>query len=381
MSYVKIQQDTMINIADAIRDKLGEDEHYLPSEMPDAIKSIEGGREVLYCMTEMIISVRHSQSNYSSFIDSTTLYAKNTVTSGWNIALDGDRIYAENSVKIYAKKAGKYLTFKIKQKQNTPGTEGEVLEFEINDYQADDLLYKITPPADGYMYTFVAVALDESSGSPAITDITFSEDYSALATTVDGDIREITPTIVDGAITEIDVDGSKVTVEYDENGYLTKVGSVDVDGIGEITPNRLYLYKNGDECTDVTGGWESPTGWSEGIYSGYTITSGQKNNITLHTDASNHYENYVNALVTKNKIDLAPYSKLVVAIISGLNIGAKNSCLMVGIPQEKAFNYAFEAGADTVYTHDISARNNERYINIVSQNGRNAIVSEIYLEK
>ena len=43
MSTMLIQSDTLTDIADAIRDRLGTADTYLPSEMPDAIESIIGG--------------------------------------------------------------------------------------------------------------------------------------------------------------------------------------------------------------------------------------------------------------------------------------------------------------------------------------------------
>ena len=43
MSTMLIQSDTLSTIADAIRDKLGVQTEYLPSEMPGAIESITGG--------------------------------------------------------------------------------------------------------------------------------------------------------------------------------------------------------------------------------------------------------------------------------------------------------------------------------------------------
>ena len=43
MSNVMIDADVMTSIANAIRDKTKTSDSYLPSEMPEAIKSISGG--------------------------------------------------------------------------------------------------------------------------------------------------------------------------------------------------------------------------------------------------------------------------------------------------------------------------------------------------
>lgn len=71
------------------------------------------------------------------------------------------------------------------------------------------------------------------------------------------------------------------------------------------SPNKpLYLYNEGDECVDITGGWKLKP------YSGYeSYTSVKKNASNMYFYLA--YANYCGSLVTNNKIDVTGYSKLI----------------------------------------------------------------------
>lgn len=215
MADVLIKSETMANIADAIREKLGVSNTYFPSEMPDAIKSIEGGGgEIKYVLN--FINGGYINTDDGSVVS----------YSSWKYS-DYVPIIAPKLIVTSNETATNYNAFYDKDKQYISG----FLLNEVVDIPSNAAYFRISV---GKEFDAIATGIDKQHETPEITDITFAEDYSALATTVDGDIREITPTMVDGVITEIDVDGSKIAVEYDDDGYLAKVGSVDVDGVGEL---------------------------------------------------------------------------------------------------------------------------------------------------
>ena len=89
-----------------------------------------------------------------------------------------------------------------------------------------------------------------------------------------------------------------------------------IDGIDNNNNNnnveenveKYYLFKDGDEYTDVTGGWKLN-------YYGYLdspLWSKTSNNTVLHggTYLKNSYDTQGSAMVTSSKIDLSEYSKI-----------------------------------------------------------------------
>lgn len=83
----------------------------------------------------------------------------------------------------------------------------------------------------------------------------------------------------------------------------------------EIT-KKLYLYRDGDECEDVTGGWtvtalsEIASGWSDG--SANLSISKQDQYMTLQQSAANRY--CVASLSAANKIPIGKYTKLCIEV-------------------------------------------------------------------
>ena len=78
--------------------------------------------------------------------------------------------------------------------------------------------------------------------------------------------------------------------------------------------NRTYLYNNGDECEDITGGWEEFAWdpWNYGSVAAYSHKG-------VHTlDFGDYSKNYFGdgGFKTKNNINLNDYSKLYIDVSS-----------------------------------------------------------------
>lgn len=273
MADVLIKSESMTNIANAIREKLNTSDTYLPSEMPDAILSIEGGGggsasadieaniwrykkqggstqypSQIWWYSDQIVFDAQAADSYAMFYTTELDFDRiEKITIDYRPTLSGGSAgEGEVTIGIGDDSYDNFDTVIKYTNTFDATTQREVIEFNASNIKGNKRLkFMIHHIPSGYaaqirLYKCTIKLAVAGGETPEITNITFSEDYSALATTVDGDIREITPTIVDGVITEIDVDGSKVTVEYDEDGYLTKVGSVDID-IPEDLDGRLYL--------------------------------------------------------------------------------------------------------------------------------------------
>lgn len=95
------------------------------------------------------------------------------------------------------------------------------------------------------------------------------------------------------------------------SGSDTASVDVVVDAIGQYSCtieyfNGLRLYWLGDECEDVTGGWNS-NGYSQ---SGWSVNSGTKNTDNMYLQASGSDSNYISLLGTTNIVPLTNYTKL-----------------------------------------------------------------------
>lgn len=90
-----------------------------------------------------------------------------------------------------------------------------------------------------------------------------------------------------------------------------------------ITVNPVYLYKNGDQCTNVTGGWS--------VTNQCTVTQeATYMQVYAGTDKAG-------SAATKNKINLANYKTLVFK--GYCNKNRDNSILYVGDTSQSSFNY------------------------------------------
>lgn len=84
--------------------------------------------------------------------------------------------------------------------------------------------------------------------------------------------------------------------------------------------NMLYLYNEGDECTDVTGGWT--VGWTYTIGGHYSY---RKETDHLYLNAGGDQVQVAVSFTTKNFIDVSKYSKLCVeastSVLSNTGLG------------------------------------------------------------
>lgn len=93
-----------------------------------------------------------------------------------------------------------------------------------------------------------------------------------------------------------------------------KVQTVTVDSnITVMLQHAVYLYKDGDECTDITGGWSS-SGYTSSS-SSYSITEAQKltDRITLQKGSTSQ----IVTLGTTNEIDLTAFKKVYCEVSNG----------------------------------------------------------------
>ena len=92
------------------------------------------------------------------------------------------------------------------------------------------------------------------------------------------------------------------------NGDKTTTQDVLVDAAVEYEIEMVYilfLYREGDECEEITGGWVTD-GYS---YEGYNFNAPTRNSNSIYYNLPQTY-GYTQGLGTANKIDLTGYSKL-----------------------------------------------------------------------
>ena len=97
---------------------------------------------------------------------------------------------------------------------------------------------------------------------------------------------------------------STITVSY---GGKTDTFTVNVNGI-------IWLYKDGDEVTNITGGWDVGTGFITNANRGIASKANDGLSFTLTNSASTGHDVAL-SISTHNPVNLTPYSKLVVELI------------------------------------------------------------------
>lgn len=171
---------------------------------------------------------------------------------------------------------------------------------------------------------------------------TYSGGYVTIGTNLDN-LRKyitVTGTYTDGTVATI--------VDYELSGTIIDGESVLTVTSGDVsttvsvtgTPNT-YLYSNGFEYTDVTGGWVN-----EGNIGLPELTEIAKDNNSLYIKASKTTTtgNPVNTYATKNTIDLTKYSKFIVDgefTVSGAN-GSSNIRATSTLNTDPDFTVAYE---------------------------------------
>ena len=124
----------------------------------------------------------------------------------------------------------------------------------------------------------------------------------------------------------------------------------------EIT-KKLYLYRDGDECEGVTGGWSN---------SGYLADSSRTRSATKNDD-SIYFDEYLECAGTANSIDLSPWSKLCAEITH--TSGTEVAQPWVGYSAIKNLSGSMgrvsagcSASGTEIVSLDISSVNEARYV-------------------
>lgn len=169
--------------------------------------------------------------------------------------------------------------------------------------------------------------------------------------------------------------------QYSENMILSDYENK----INEITTNdkdneedfsKLYLYNNGNEYEDVTGGWDV------GYLTGTTSSVG----------TATKYENYVEVktwgywcgfgMKTINNIDSSNYSKLCVDVYDtsweNVSGGYEQIAMTYGTIQKIFYTNDIQ---NKTYEIDISQMNDNSIVTVLVGNGANAKIRSVYLEK
>lgn len=172
--------------------------------------------------------------------------------------------------------------------------------------------------------------------------------------------------------------GAYVVTASKDGKTTTETVLVDAIGIYKITlyPERLYLYKHGDECTDITGGWDN---------TGYIVTNVTVNKATNYNgviSATVSTTGVINMLGTVNPINTNGYSKLCVSVVS---VGGTYGIDVRQTKQKSYYttttnNYAMQKFYNTgVASLDIT-KAEQSYIGLSAIYNANFVVDEVWLE-
>lgn len=105
-----------------------------------------------------------------------------------------------------------------------------------------------------------------------------------------------------------------VEVAEEENKLSSLIDKV--NELGDAPPPPLYLYKEGDECVDITGGWikhNPDSSFPDGVF--------EKYDTYIETGDSNNRYNY-SGQRSANSIDVTNYSKLYIDASSRNRVGS-----------------------------------------------------------
>ena len=202
---------------------------------------------------------------------------------------------------------------------------------------------------------------------------------ASSATTNDGSTIQLYKYYVNGEKIQETIENTYTVTTLELNTeYSIKVIAVDEDGKEKTstikrykTANVQYLYKSGDTCNTITGGYTT------GATSGATITYNTDN---IQISSSNN--TYVFA-VTNNQIDFSQYSKLYI------KLSTNTECYTVRLGSNKNDTGAIctltgkKTGNDIIETMDISQLNESSYLKLGKHNGATGTIKyyEIWLEK
>lgn len=98
----------------------------------------------------------------------------------------------------------------------------------------------------------------------------------------------------------------------------------------QVWPKRLYLYNEGDECIDITGGWVNTSS------SNKSYATKKSNSLSVYSNANDG--TYYGALSTYNKIPIVKYKKLC-------------ACFDVNYGQVQLSSFAGSAGKENAWIY------------------------------
>ena len=144
----------------------------------------------------------------------------------------------------------------------------------------------------------------------------------------------------------------------------------------------MYLYKDGDECIDVTGGWEVVP-----AYAGYKAIQMDKHENYIYTSQSPNL-NTISTLGPKNIIKVTDYTKLNVKIDSVDSVEKDGCYLAIAKDRYSVGNNIISSiclQSIGIHTLDVSSVSDDVYIylqNYISpSNHADCKISNIWLEK
>lgn len=147
---------------------------------------------------------------------------------------------------------------------------------------------------------------------------------------------------------------------------------------------RLYLYKNGDKCTDVGGNWSFSKEYSDGASISY---GADKVTISLE---SVHLQ-YMGVCFWYKKIDITNYSKLCMLVsYNSASSATQGICVYSSVPENPMLSGSYEGrqlikgSSDTVpFELDISAISGSKYVGYGASMGDtdsgSVQIKEVYL--
>lgn len=142
---------------------------------------------------------------------------------------------------------------------------------------------------------------------------------------------------------------------------ITEPGQVESVDLGD---GKLWLYREGDQCTNVTGGWTAD-GYTWSASTSYSINAGEKNADNMYCQAKG--SNSATLLGTAKAIDLTGFSTL--RLDGECNFGGIRICTSKAITSSTIVKEAEVAGE-----LDISDLTGSYYIVVSAQNNASRYV-------
>lgn len=158
------------------------------------------------------------------------------------------------------------------------------------------------------------------------------------------------------------------------NGIARKIrtGYIGVNGVARQFFNRqkLYLYNEGDECVNVTGGWDLV-----GHESGSTVVTKEKDSIKISYTRHPYYGMW-GFMNSRNKIDFSNYSKI---HIVATHIGVISGTDIIMTLDETYFYSDTSAEPRYEHVYDISSYKKTSALSIRSSTGADVSSSQVYI--